>query len=542
MSEGRTDFELLRDFSRGADQRAFAEIVRRHLSLVYATALRKLEDPGAAEEVAQNVFAALAKKAWRFAPDDSLPAWLYKTTLLEAREWLRGELRRRRREQTAAELGTTMKTPDEQTASRALLPLLDEALLSLREKDRTALLLRFYESQSLREVGAALGTNEDTAQKRVAGALEKLSQFFQRRGFKTVSAAAAAATLQHTASSASAAMVPVITNAALQAAPPALTGLSAMLARLASLTKVQTATLCAVVAAVPITWQTHALQTAKNERALQQSQLAQAATRLDAARSQDDQLQAASLQADETLAQAQQLNTENAEALQRLASLKDRLHGMLSTDDYRWPDDLAFVRVPRSAVDNVQPSFDMDAFDASGRLSSWAVQLLGVNADERAFMESNLAQYLRRVNELAATNVYETNSLYVQPGWVAKTFVIPDLGVGQERLWTEFIDPIVRKLGTPRANRFELFWIESISQGACYPMFDRDHTQPPRQVKLAIQPDGTQNPTYQLLANSRLRTGRLPLHGDLPEFLNERVEPWLRGLGVSEPIISSTHE
>ena len=108
-----------------------------------------------AREVAQNVFAALARKAWRFAPDDSLPAWLYRTALLEAKEWVRGELRRRRREQTAAELGTTMNiSTDDQTAFRALLPLLDDALLSLREKDRAALLLRFHEGQSLREVGA----------------------------------------------------------------------------------------------------------------------------------------------------------------------------------------------------------------------------------------------------------------------------------------------------------------------------------------------------------------------------------------------------
>src|ERR1051325_9550468 len=157
MSERRTDFELLRDFVRRKDQAAFADVVRRHIDLVYATALRKLEDHGPAEEIAQNVFEALARKAWQFAAEDSLAAWLYRTTLLEAKEWLRGELRRRRRELTAAELGTTMKTPDEQTTFRALLPLLDEALLSLCDKERTALLLRFYESQSLRDVGAQLG-------------------------------------------------------------------------------------------------------------------------------------------------------------------------------------------------------------------------------------------------------------------------------------------------------------------------------------------------------------------------------------------------
>src|SRR5262249_388448 len=168
------------------------------------------------QEISQNVFAALARKAWRFGPDDSLPAWLYQSTLLEAREWLRGELRRRRREQTAVELGTTMRTPEEHSALRALVPLLDEALLSLREKDRTALLLRFYERLSLRDVGAVLGIGEDAAQKRVAGALEKVVVFFRSRGFRTATIATTTAALQHTAVSAPAAVAAAVTRAAAQ--------------------------------------------------------------------------------------------------------------------------------------------------------------------------------------------------------------------------------------------------------------------------------------------------------------------------------------
>src|SRR2546428_860941 len=244
MNERRQNFELLRQFVRQGDQQAFGGVVRRHLDLVYGTAVRKVEDQGAAEEVAQNVFAALARKAWQFASDDSLPAWLHRTALLEARGWLRGELRRRRREQTAAELGTTMKTPDDQPALRAFVPLLDDALLSLREKDRTALLLRFYESQSLRDVGAALKTSEDAAQKRVAGALEQLANFFQRHGFKTATVAVTTAALQQTATSASAATATLVVNAALQSAPLALGGLSLWLARLMSLSKAQTTALC----------------------------------------------------------------------------------------------------------------------------------------------------------------------------------------------------------------------------------------------------------------------------------------------------------
>src|ERR1051325_9327422 len=198
MNERRHDFDLLQRFARHGEQAAFTDIVRRHLDLVFATAVRKVEDAGAAQEVAQNVFAALARKAWRFAPDGSLPAWLHKAALLESKSWLRGEMARRRREETAAELGATMTSTEDQTAFQALVPLLDEALLSLRERDRTALLLRFYENQSLRDVGVAFGITEDTARKRVQSALEKLAEFFKRRGFKTASVAMVTAVLEYT--------------------------------------------------------------------------------------------------------------------------------------------------------------------------------------------------------------------------------------------------------------------------------------------------------------------------------------------------------
>ena len=78
MNERRQDFEWLQRFTRDGEQSAFADVVRRHLDLVFGTALRKVADAGAAQEIAQNVFAALARKAWRFAPDNSLPAWLHK--------------------------------------------------------------------------------------------------------------------------------------------------------------------------------------------------------------------------------------------------------------------------------------------------------------------------------------------------------------------------------------------------------------------------------------------------------------------------------
>jgi hypothetical protein len=61
-------------------------------------------------------------------------------------------------------------------------PLLDEAMKRLRDKDRNAVLLRYFENKSLSEVGAALGIEQRAAQQRVARSLGKLRAFFAKRG------------------------------------------------------------------------------------------------------------------------------------------------------------------------------------------------------------------------------------------------------------------------------------------------------------------------------------------------------------------------
>src|SRR5258706_9945941 len=53
---------------------------------------------------------------------------------------------------------------------------------ALDETDRTAVLLRYFENKSLREVGQILGTSDNAAQKRLSRAVERLRGFFTRRG------------------------------------------------------------------------------------------------------------------------------------------------------------------------------------------------------------------------------------------------------------------------------------------------------------------------------------------------------------------------
>jgi RNA polymerase sigma factor (sigma-70 family) len=422
MNEQCQDIELLQRFTRQGEESAFADVVRRHLDLVYTTALRKVTDHGAAQEVAQNVFAALARKAWRFAPDDCLPAWLHKAALLESKSWLRGELAKRRREQTAAELGMTMNPSEDQHAFRALVPLLDEALLSLREKDRTALLLRYYETRSLREVGAAFGVSEDTARKRVQTALERLSEFFKRHGFRTVSMAAAAAALQHTATSASATVASSVVNAALQAGPPALAGLTTWLARLASLSRARTAAACLAVAILPLGWQLQQRHLAAEELKRIEARFLSIRTESAALETELERVRANSEKLERSLAQQKEAAARAAASAQAFESWKKKVRGLLTAPDYQWSDDSPFVRIPKAALPELCKRSQPEPFWSPGVVRPYARELLGLTGAERQSVEAALHEHFLALERAAF--LIETNKPLSGSAVAARKFIL----------------------------------------------------------------------------------------------------------------------
>ncbi|HEY1108516.1 MAG TPA: sigma factor-like helix-turn-helix DNA-binding protein, partial [Opitutaceae bacterium] len=106
----------------------------------------------------------------------------------------------------------------------AIEPVLDEAVESLPPADRAAILLRFFENKSLREIGAALGATEDAAQKRVTRALDRLRAFLLKRGLALSSTSLASTLSAHGVVSAPSALGPAIIDAALQFAPAAASG------------------------------------------------------------------------------------------------------------------------------------------------------------------------------------------------------------------------------------------------------------------------------------------------------------------------------
>jgi RNA polymerase sigma factor (sigma-70 family) len=183
MSE---DAELLRRYCVEHSEAAFTELVRRHVDLIYSAALRLMNgDAHRAQDVTQQVFIEFARQARRLIGHPAPAGWLYTTTRLVALRTIRTEQRRRAHEHEATTMNELLRIPTPEPDWVLLRPVLEDAMHELGEKDRHAVLLRFFQNKSLKEVGMALGLGENAARMRVERALEKLRAKLVRRGITT---------------------------------------------------------------------------------------------------------------------------------------------------------------------------------------------------------------------------------------------------------------------------------------------------------------------------------------------------------------------
>lgn len=380
------DSELVGSYAREGSETAFRSLVSRHVNLVFGAALRQTGDAGIAEEITQNVFIALARKAPRLAGHETLAGWLHRTALLESKARLRAELRRQRREDTAAALSQLQQ--EGRAPTQDLSPLLDEGLMQLRESDRLALILRYLEERSLREVGRMLGVEEDAARKRVDRALDRLTAFFRAQGFAVPGGAGVAALTQaSSASAAPAGLVAAAAHAGLAGGGAASAGAgSLLLVSFMNLSNLQTAGLCALLLATPLAWQwnQHRELRAREREAL--SALATATQEWD-----DAQSVSRRLRSDLIRAQADVLNARNGLAA---AARKGEPNG------YHWDDQSPLARVPKEVLRQITvPAVS----SRRGELTPQIKATLQMTETEASAVQESMDRFLEQVHAVQAS-------------------------------------------------------------------------------------------------------------------------------------------
>lgn len=174
------DMELVRQFVTSQSESAFTALVSRYTNLIYSAAFRRVGNSQLAEEITQAVFTILAQKAYTLNKKTVLPGWLYQAACYVSGHAIKQELRRQRREQEAYMQALSNQAEPEVWSQ--ITPLLEDAMMQLGQAERDALVLRFFEGHSLKEVGNALGTSEAATKMRVKRALEKLRIYFSRHG------------------------------------------------------------------------------------------------------------------------------------------------------------------------------------------------------------------------------------------------------------------------------------------------------------------------------------------------------------------------
>jgi RNA polymerase sigma factor (sigma-70 family) len=207
------DMALVREYAQSNSEQAFATLVSRHVNLVYSVALRQVRDPHLAEEITQSVFIILAGKAKSLSPKTILSGWLCRTARYVSANTLSIQRRRQFREQEA-HMESILNEPEPGVWNQ-IAPLLDEALNCLGEKEHDAVVLRFFDGKELKQVGAAMGTTEDAARMRVNRGVEKLRDFFTKKGVTLSATAITGAVVANSIQAAPAGLAAAITAAAL---------------------------------------------------------------------------------------------------------------------------------------------------------------------------------------------------------------------------------------------------------------------------------------------------------------------------------------
>ena len=171
-----SDLQHLQRYASTGDAHAFRELVQAHGAMVHATALRVTRDAAEAQDVAQETFLELARKAGGIT--QSVAAWLHRVAWNRACDAVRRESTRKRVEEAMAEVWHT----DREATWPDIEPHVDDALNELSNELREVLVLYFLEGRTQAEVARHLGKNQATVSRAIERGIVAMREALRSRG------------------------------------------------------------------------------------------------------------------------------------------------------------------------------------------------------------------------------------------------------------------------------------------------------------------------------------------------------------------------
>jgi len=153
----------------------FADLVRRHQSMVFSIALHFLSDRPAAEELAQDVFLQLHANLSTLKSEDHVKFWLRKVTAHRCIDYKRRCTVLQVSLDEVAEPSTPPRTGDPFLARK-----LRQVIASLPEKPRLVMILRYQEDMGPDEIAETLSMPVATVKSHLQRALVLLRQKVSR--------------------------------------------------------------------------------------------------------------------------------------------------------------------------------------------------------------------------------------------------------------------------------------------------------------------------------------------------------------------------
>ena len=171
--EDRPSDETLMEATASGDLAAFEQLVLRHQESVWRTAYRMLGCRQSAEDIAQQAFLQVFEARERYQPTAAFRTYLYRIVVRLCLD----HLRKNRPALSEYLLPVDNRSSaQQQAAGREQTEAVQRAIGCLPAQQRSAIVLRYYEGLSGREIAAAMDTSLKAVERLLARARETLEK------------------------------------------------------------------------------------------------------------------------------------------------------------------------------------------------------------------------------------------------------------------------------------------------------------------------------------------------------------------------------